>query len=159
MQKGSGYTLLELILVLGLIAVISAIAAPNIADWRKNATYRSAARQQARGMAISRNREYRLEIDFAADRYQIQEGNLAANTQNSDWTAVSTWVDLPNAIDAIGNKACNKTTGSEYYHFNPNGSANNEFYICITEQGDPQFQIAVRNRTTGIPELRKGVYP
>lgn len=165
MRKESGYTLLEMLLVLGLIALISAIAAPSIVQWRHNAVYKSAAQdlfaalQKARGLAIANNREYRVAVDIDNDRYLTQEGNRGAN---SNWPTTLDWStgqEFPAEINLTRKNDCSDPTNAPqnaiYFSFNPNGTSSSE-YICIMSGSEVRYQVAVPSSIVGIPKLCKG---
>ena len=57
MKKDRGVSLFELLVVIAVIAVVSAIVTPNIISWRSSAKLRGAARQlvcQKRRIVLSR---------------------------------------------------------------------------------------------------------
>jgi general secretion pathway protein H len=83
----SGFTLLELLLVLGIMAVASAIALPMLSRPAGDATLVATARKivsqmrMARAAAIRDNRERTLTIDLARRRFWV-DGVTAASSIN-----------------------------------------------------------------------------
>jgi type IV fimbrial biogenesis protein FimT len=61
MKKNAGFSLIELMVVIAIVGTLSAIAIPNVINWRNNAQVNSAARgllsdlQNARSMAVKEN--------------------------------------------------------------------------------------------------------
>ena len=117
MRKIEGFTLIEALVVICLIAIISAIAAPNILSWRSNAKLRGAAGnlkgdlELAKLKAIQENEP--IAITFADQNYMVfvdngdtegkwvtgevllKTGNLPAGVyfdlSNDDFTFVNNW--------------------------------------------------------------------
>ena len=77
MGSEKGFTLVELTIVIALIAVVSAIAVPNIVVWRQNAELRGAARdllsdiQLAKITAIERNKYCAITFNQSPPGYMI----------------------------------------------------------------------------------------
>ena len=80
-KSNTGFTLVELLVVIGLIAIISAVAIPNVTIWRQNAQLTGIARdiygslQEAKIEAIKRRE--RCAITFGTDNYVVY---VEANT-------------------------------------------------------------------------------
>jgi prepilin-type N-terminal cleavage/methylation domain-containing protein len=73
MRKNTGFSLLELMVVIGIIAILSTIAVPGIIGWLPKHRVGSAARdvkstlEFARSNAIKTNRDVRVEFDFDSE--------------------------------------------------------------------------------------------
>ncbi|QJD30701.1 GspH/FimT family pseudopilin [Methylococcus geothermalis] len=76
-MRGHGFTLLEMLLVLGIGTILLAVAVPNVMPAIEAARLSSAARDVAsglrfaRGQALSRRQEVRFTLDVAGHRYQV----------------------------------------------------------------------------------------
>ena len=78
MRRSRGLTLIEILVVLAIIALVTAIALPMVTG-TSNAEIRSAARQLASGLrlarseAVSQRRETFLVIDLAGRRFKVDK--------------------------------------------------------------------------------------
>ena len=84
MRKNSGFTLLELMVVIGIVAILAAVTVPNLIAWLPKYRVGSAARnvksavEFARMQAIRENADVNVNFDFANDRITVV--NAAAVT-------------------------------------------------------------------------------
>ena len=74
-KRNTGFTLVELLVVIAIIAIISAVAIPNVTIWRQNAQLTGIARdiygtlQKAKVEAIKRREN--CVITFGTDNYEV----------------------------------------------------------------------------------------
>lgn len=155
MKRQRGFTLLELIVVMALIGLMSAIALPEFIAWRTQARYNDAAQEiaatlrEARSQALSRNLQHRVEFDVDNRQYRITAGDRAINstafaTVVKDWTVLHRDLVLRGAADCSG-------TADVTLDFNANGTATPSG-ICVMTAGPPvtgKYRVAVQSATTG----------
>jgi len=83
-RKNSGFTLVEALVVIGLIALVAALAAPNIVKWRRAARLRGAAENLKGDLELARLKAIQesgtVSVIFSADRYQVFLDN------DKDWS-------------------------------------------------------------------------
>ncbi len=126
--RTAGFTLVELVIVIAIMAILVAIALPPYVEWRQTAQYHEATREiasflrEARSRSISANLQFRVEFGpgggplFSA--YGLRQGNRTNNTNWDDTTnnpPVSQWIPLPNGI---------RVTASSPVAFNSCGTSN-----------------------------------
>ena len=79
MRKDSGFTMIELMVVIGIMAILSAIAIPSYIKWLPKHRVGSAARavmsamEFARSNAIKRNTVVRVDFDWANESLTVVE--------------------------------------------------------------------------------------
>ncbi len=115
MKKNAGFTLMELMVVIAIIGIISAIATPNVISWLSTQKLNSAAReiqstiQDIRVQSIKNRTRIWLELDNAGnDYFLIQE-----------WKNGSTHTTRKNL--PAGVEITNVSFNGDHLGFNPRG--------------------------------------
>jgi len=79
MQKESGFTLVEILVVIGIMAIVAAIAIPNYMSYRPKMQVKSVAReivsdtQRAKVQAIRSQNAWGIKFDAAGKKYEIYD--------------------------------------------------------------------------------------
>ncbi len=87
----SGFTVMEIMIALGIMAIMAAFVAPDLLGWLPNMRLKSAARdlyanmQKARGLAVRDNADRAIYFDTANDRYFLCTDKGA----DDDWTTIA----------------------------------------------------------------------
>ena len=146
MKNNSGFTLIEMMVVIGLIAILSAILIPNLLGWRGDAKIRGAVLDlmgdlnSAKMTAVRENAG--VVVDFENNRYEIFIDNGAgANTNN--WNRDSDEVRLLNKSlpDGVSvNLPATSLTGDQT-RFNNRGLPENTGSVVLTDFSGNSRQI------------------
>jgi type IV fimbrial biogenesis protein FimT len=112
-QGKAGFSLVELMVVIGILSIMAAIAVPNFISWLPDMRLKSAARdlysnfQRAKIVAVKNNTNVVVSFNVGADRYVIfvddggTTGTANDDTQNGD-EQILTNVTLPADVNLQG---------------------------------------------------------
>lgn len=98
--RGSGMTLVELLVVIALIAIVAAFSIPNLQGWNCNREVRNDVDQlngflrTLRVQAMSFNRSMQAESEMASDPAQVHP-NYGAQTKGRQNCESGTWTHMP----------------------------------------------------------------
>jgi len=151
MKTQRGFTLAETLVVIAIISILSAIALPVFYKFQTSAKYKEAAWGVSSGlrlgkqMALSTNREHRMEFDLAGRRYRVSRGNLPSGS--TTWTGVNAWTALSAEVNWSSGAACNGTADFDII-FRPNGSSETEV-LCVKDASNAVKYTVSVNATSG----------
>lgn len=104
-KKNSGFTLIEIMIVIGVITILSIVAVPNFLSWRTNMYVKACARdiyssmQEARLLAVKNNSRTAIVFDTTNSRYYLCDNSggdgvwdgTNDNTGNGDNNIIQTY--------------------------------------------------------------------
>ena len=148
-NKQSGFTLIEMIIVVAILSICAGIAIPTYLDWLPKSRLNGAARQVmgdlmlARMQAVTQNNEFRVFFFDNKHEYQIldddnDDGNIDIDewTQTKDIQSEYSDVTISFEDDLIMNPI-----------FSPKGTASNQKTIKLTNSsGSKYIKIALTGR-------------
>ena len=153
-----GLTIIELLVVVVILGIVAALAAPNISGWMESYTVRKCGRQLvsdlqlAKMRAVSQGVQHRISFDPGNRSYTIQQGN--ASSGSTAWTQV----DLVRALSNEQNPYYAKgvTLASNFANnvvlFSPVGTASPAGTVTLSG-ATPNYNRYVRVILTGRVRL------
>jgi prepilin-type N-terminal cleavage/methylation domain-containing protein len=179
-SNGRGFTLIELIVVIGIVSIIMGVAIPAITTWLPKYKVNSAARdigstmQMARLKAAGSAVEYRVVVNKTLKPFsiQVEKGNTMSGS--TAWTVeANNYKEFENEIvfnsvtpssteDSVEVYRLDGTTPNavcNIVRFSPNGSTavGSEVNIRLTSSKDGAARYAIRiSNTTGRVKVDRG---
>ncbi|MDY6851476.1 MAG: prepilin-type N-terminal cleavage/methylation domain-containing protein [Thermodesulfobacteriota bacterium] len=177
----SGFTLIELVMIMVIIGVLVTVAVPVILSWLPGYRVRSATREIGSAFQLTRLKsatntaEYRVVINASQAPFSIQTDKGDAASGSAVWTfetgsylelhsdLVFTSIKVGGSAQGTVNVVVNRTDGSapslacNVLVFRPNGSttAGNELEVIVTNtKGTASYRVRVSN-TTGRVRVDK----
>lgn len=142
MRSEQGYSLTELIVVIGLIAVITAIAVPAFNRYSANANLRTAARDVAsdlftmRERAAAENRQFMVQFSVGGNSYTLNQGT----SSGAPWTSIQT-----KSLTAVASdiRMTNVTFTNQLVAFSTRGNSLQAGSISLTNKNNSIATITV----------------
>ncbi len=143
-----GFTLVEVIVVLGLLGILGALAYPQYRSWAQNTQYREVAREvastlrEARSLAISSSLAH--QVSFSGGVYELERFVPAS----ASWQSIKSF--KPPGHVSLFNYPIDGKTPPDSVAFFPNGSASDVITILIRDSGqNTRFTVRVSSEATG----------
>jgi prepilin-type N-terminal cleavage/methylation domain-containing protein len=123
-KQAKGFSLIELIIVIAILGIVSAIAAPNFNKYRQNTNLKEAARDLAsdislyRQRAVAENIHYQIVFNQAANNYTVQRETVL----NSGVYNLLIVTKSPSAISGGSVIISNVNLNNQWITFQPRGT-------------------------------------
>lgn len=162
-RRQAGFTMVELMIVIVIIAILSAIAVPSIINWLPNYRLKSAARdlfsnmQKARMQAVKENGDIIMMFDTGINSgfyyFDTDNNNVYTAGENRiDFSAYGSGVDYGNGNAAL-NWDGNNCTQAGSITFNSRGTSSTGTVYIQNQNNDICY--AITGRSSGSIKLRK----
>ena len=138
-QSNAAFSLMEVMVVIAIIGILSAVAIPNMIAWRATAQYSAAVRMvksaidETRMKAIKSNMPARVDFVVGNRTFNTLEWDIAANAY-----AAPVSHQLP-----VGTIISASTFGGAQLEFNSRGMANNVGSVTIQDSNGRNSNIVV----------------
>ena len=153
MKSKSGFTMVEILVVIAIFAILSAIAIPNYFSYRPLHRARGAARQlftelhYAKMKAVSENKKFQIQYDASNDTYSIYCDDDHDGTPEKLCKTIHIRENYPNIeISSVTNAQSPPIT-----RFYPNGLSKSDYVtkVKIRPVGDASREQVVAVSSTG----------
>ena len=147
-----GLTVVEFVIALAILAILTALAVPNLGKWIQHYRIRGSVREVVSQMelckirALKSNLEYRVSFDVRKGTFQRQRGNRPDSS--SSWTLEGRESVMPKQVFVV-----EVTFDHEAAEFNPDGTATGGRVILATRSGE-RYRISVNTTTGRINTIR-----
>lgn len=140
MINKSGFTLIEILITIAMIAIVLAFSSPSINQWRQSSNNKAVARdilsslRHARSVAITGNRdvEVSLDLDDNIITYADKTINLSTNSQIEASIDDSSWA----------------STGVVTIVFESRGTCTNHLYVKVNS--DNNLKVKIDSTASGL---------
>jgi len=149
LQKGQGkmnnrgFSLIELIVVMVMLGILLAIAAPSMFSWRESAKVKEVAQdilgglRQARSLAVTNNQNITASLDLT--NHRLSYNGIVREFPTDIAIAADNDISLEN-------------TGSIVTIFAPQGSCSSTMFVRIN--GDQDLEIKIDSTATGLARMQ-----
>ncbi|RLB70941.1 MAG: hypothetical protein DRH07_07530 [Deltaproteobacteria bacterium] len=136
-----GFTLIETLVIIAIMAILSAIAIPSFSTWKDSSQDKSIAREilyglrTARSLAINQNRKITVTVDL--DNHQLSYDTTTLNFSDQ------IKIEADSVVTSLVG------TGTRSVIFQPRGESSSELFIRVNEKPNLTIQLDL----TGISRL------
>jgi type II secretion system protein H len=150
--REKGFTMVEIIVVIAIMAIMMAISVPSFVDWRKNANYRKTANEitsimrEARSLAVSKGLQHQVVFNPTSKCYQLQSYNIATNSFNtaSQTSCAPPDVTLRDSLDGTSTAVMTvifKTNGTATISGGPEAPTSGN--VSVNDSGTQKYLVTV----------------
>ena len=152
MRNAKGFSLLELMIVLGIVMVVSTISVPSLIKANRGYQLQSSARaiaqelQAAKFKAIGSNSSKTITFDTSANSFVSSAGVITTLPANVKFEALPTTMTAPAMIQtASGNSLTGQKSDAKLAISLATGATSNQFKVSFSSRGIPEVEPGVVN--------------
>ncbi len=144
-RSAAGFSLVELIITVGMVSILGAIAYPSLAGYAAPFRVQGAGRevysalQDARQQAVTRGRRVRFQV-VGSDSYTLQ------------WDSLGTWRTIRGPLRLKRDVTLVSTGGT--LTFQPRGTVSPLSTLTVADANDPEHDLAITVPITGLVRIR-----
>ncbi len=167
LSNKAGFSLVELMVVLAVMAIMSAIAIPSVLAWMPDIYLKDQAAElkqsmmKARSLAINNGTEHRVLLDMGAGTFSIERGDLMVGSSN--WTPLFGPYETSSDITFLSASTQMESAGTNqpFVRFGGNGGVVTNVDTLVLRMTNSKSHILALNlsRRTGHVAIVKEYMP
>jgi prepilin-type N-terminal cleavage/methylation domain-containing protein len=159
--NNKAFTMVELMVVIGIISIMTIVAAPSFSSFLDGVKVKTAAQDiysalyTARSLAVTKGLEHR--VRFGTTTFRVEQGN--AFSGSTTWTTVSAIGKLSTGVSyAMFDANFPTDAGKNVCEFEPNGTASlnnvDSVFVDLANTESKRYRVTITART-GFVKLQK----
>lgn len=142
----NGFSLVEVVVVIALMAVVAAFSAPTFIEWQQNLRYKQSAGEignalkTAKSKAITLNQQHGVRMTPADRSYRFARYSATTN----EWVYYGAKEVLPDQVTLnLNGTAASAVAPTPNIRFNANGSTFNNYSIRVSGTNASKYTVSV----------------
>lgn len=140
----AGFSLTEVMAVIALMAIISAVALPPFFEWRQKLYYKQAAIEIANALKTAKSRAITLNQQHGVQLLPADKSFRVGRFQNNHWTYSSAGGVLKNPLSlSLSGTTASAVPPTPNIRFNSNGTTFGNYSIRIMDAAVRKYSVTV----------------